>query len=78
MLLAGHILSKHADGVTAVTTSLLRSHKDKCHTITFDNGREFARNESIAAELQTSIYFAHTYSSLKRGLNEISNGLFRQ
>ena len=43
-----------------------------------DNGREFAGHESIAAELQTSIYFAHPYRSWERGLNENSNGLFRQ
>jgi IS30 family transposase len=77
-VLAGHIRSKHADGVTAVTTNLLSPHKDKCHTITFDNGKEFAGHESIAAELQTAIYFAHPYRSWERGLNENSNGLLRQ
>ncbi|RFC40479.1 MAG: Integrase core domain-containing protein [Candidatus Nitrotoga sp. CP45] len=77
-MLAGHIRSKHAEGVTAVTTSLLSPHKDKCHTITFDNGKEFAGHESIAAELQAAIYFAHPYRSWERGLNENSNGLIRQ
>lgn len=77
-VLAGHIRSKHADGVKAVITRLLIPHKDKCHTITFDNGKEFAEHESIAAELQASIYFAHPYSSWERGLNENSNGLLRQ
>lgn len=77
-VLAGHIRSKHADGVTAVATRLLMPHKDKCHTITFDNGKEFAGHESIAAELQASVYFAHPYSSWERGLNENSNGLIRQ
>ena len=62
-VLAGPIRSKHAEGVAAVTTSLLSPHKDKCHTITFDNGKEFAGHESIAAELQTAIYFAHPYRS---------------
>ena len=56
-VLAGPMRSKHADGVTAVTTRLLSPHKDKCRTITFDNGKEFAEHESIAAELQASIYF---------------------
>jgi IS30 family transposase len=77
-VLAGHIRSKHADGVTTVVTRLLRPHKGKCHTITFDNGKEFAGHETIAAELKASVYFAHPYSSWERGLNENSNGLLRQ
>ncbi len=77
-VLAGHIQSKHAAGVTAVTTRLLNPHKDKCHTIAFDNGKEFAEHESMATELKADIYFAHPYSSWERGLNENSNGLIRQ
>lgn len=77
-VLAGHIRSKHAAGVTAVTARLLSPHKDKCHTITFDNGKEFAEHESMAAELNADIYFAHPYRSWERGLNENSNGLLRQ
>ena len=77
-VLAGHIRSKHAAGVTAVTTRLLTPHKDKCHTITFDNGKEFAEHEKMAAELKADIYFANPYHSWERGLNENSNGLLRQ
>jgi len=77
-VLAGHIRSKHAAGVTAVTKRLLRPHKKKCHTITFDNGKEFAEHELMAAYLKADIYFAHPYSSWERGLNENSNGLLRQ
>ncbi len=77
-VLAGHIASRHAEGVTAVATRLLKPHKDNCHTLTLDNGKEFAGHESIAAELQASVYFAHPYSSWERGLNENSNGLIRQ
>lgn len=77
-VLAGHIGSKHADIVTAMTKRLLMPFRDKCHTITFDNGKEFAGHESIAKELQASIYFAHPYHSWERGLNENSNGLLRQ
>lgn len=62
-VLAGHIRSKHAAGVTAVTTRLLKPHKKKCHTITFDNGKEFAEHETLAAALETNIYFAHPYRS---------------
>jgi IS30 family transposase len=77
-VLAGHMRSKHAEGVTAVITDLLAPYKDRCHTITFDNGKEFAEHEKVAAELKADIYFAHPYHSWERGLNENSNGLLRQ
>ena len=69
---------KQAQAVTAEVTRLLRPHKRKCHTVTFDNGKEFAEHEKIAAELNVDIYFAHPYHSWERGLNENSNGLLRQ
>ncbi len=50
-VLAGPICNKHVEGVTAVTTNLLSPHKDKCHTITFNNCKEFAGHERFAAEL---------------------------
>lgn len=77
-VLAGQLRSKHAEVVTAKVNSLLRSHKHKCHTVTFDNGKEFAEHETIASELKADIYFAHPYHSWERGLNENSNGLLRQ
>jgi len=48
------------------------------HTITADNGSEFANHESIAKKLDTEVYFADPYSSWQRGLNENTNGLIRQ
>ena len=77
-VLAGHRRSKHAAGGTAVTTRLLTPYKDKCHTITFDNGKEFAGHEKMAVALKADIYFATPYHSWERGLNENSNGLLRQ
>lgn len=77
-ILAGQVAGRHAEGVTAKVSSLLRPHKHKCHTVTFDNGKEFAEHETIAAELKAGIYFAHPYHSWERGLNENSNGLLRQ
>ncbi|MEQ1836261.1 MAG: hypothetical protein ABL862_07475 [Candidatus Nitrotoga sp.] len=62
-VLAGHMRNKHAAGVTAVTTHLLTPCKDKRHTITFDNGKEFAEREKMAAELKADIYFANLYHS---------------
>jgi IS30 family transposase len=77
-VLAAPIRSKHAAGVTAKIKRLLPPHKAKCHTITFDNGKEFAEHEQMAASLGADIYFAHPYHSWERGLNENSNGLLRQ
>jgi len=48
------------------------------HTITSDNGREFAAHEAIAEALSAEFYFAHPYHSWERGLNENTNGLVRQ
>ena len=33
------------------------------HTITFDNGKEFAQHKQVANALKTACYFAHPYSS---------------
>jgi len=67
-----------AKAVRNVVTQGLRPYKDRVHTITYDNCQEFTDNESMAADLETKIYFAHPYASWERGLNEITNGLMRQ
>jgi IS30 family transposase len=69
---------KQADVVTAATIQLLTPLKDRVHTITADNGKEFAYHEKLVDQLDTKIYFAHPYSSWERGLNENTNGLLRQ
>ena len=45
------------------------------HTITFDNGKEFAAHQDIAHALKTKIFFATPYHAWERGLNENTNGL---
>lgn len=70
--------SKHAEGVTTATIELLKPHGDKTHTITADNGKEFAGHETMAEALKTEVFFAHPYCSWERGLNENTNGLIRQ
>lgn len=67
---------------TSVTTSKaavrrLRSIDDYVHTITFDNGKEFAAHQDIAAALNVRIFFATPYHAWERGLNENTNGLIR-
>ena len=70
--------SKHANGVAAAINRLLLPHKTQCHTITFDNGLEFAKHADVSACLQADVYFAHPYHSWERGANENINGLIRQ
>ena len=50
----------------------------KPHTITFDNGKEFAAHALIAKGTGASIYFADAYQSNQRARNENTNGLIRQ
>lgn len=75
---SAQVNSKSADDVTEATIALLRPFKDVVHTITADNGKEFAYHEKISKALSTDVYFAHPYSSWERGLNENTNGLIRQ
>ena len=70
--------SKSAADVTQATIALLEPFEDVVHTITADNGKEFAYHEQISEALSTEVYFAHPYSSWERGLNENTNGLLRQ
>jgi IS30 family transposase len=47
------------------------------HTITSDNGKEFAKHQSIATALEVDYYFAKPYCRWERGANENLNGLVR-
>lgn len=75
---SAQVNSKSAADVTQATIALLRPFKDVVHTITADNGKEFAYHEKISKALSADVYFAHPYSSWERGLNENTNGLLRQ
>ena len=67
-----------SEAVEHALEELLQPVQEKCHTITSDNGKEFANHQAIAAQLQAGFYFAHPYASWERGLNENTNGLVRQ
>ncbi len=64
--------------VSIAIIDLLQPVADRLHTITGDNGKEFAEHERIAQELEVSFYFAHPYAAWERGANENMNGLVRQ
>ena len=72
----GFTTTKFADEVTEEILRLLAG--EVVETITFDNGKEFAGHERIAATLDCQCYFAKPYHSWERGLNENTNGLIRQ
>lgn len=48
------------------------------HTITSDNGRQFAKHRLISRITGSSFFFARPYHSWERGTNENTNGLIRQ
>jgi len=64
--------------VKEAIVSKLDNVKDCVHTLTSDNGKEFAYHRDIAFQLEASMYFARPYHSWERGLNEHTNGLVRQ
>ena len=77
-MIACPVANKSEQVVANAMIRALKPFKNKVHTITSDNGKEFAGHQKIAEELKTKFYFAHPYSSWERGLNENSNGLLRQ
>lgn len=76
--LIAHVKRRTASAVRQAIVRLLSNMKESVHTITSDNGKEFAEHEAIAEQLNAGFYFAHPYASWERGLNENINGLIRQ
>lgn len=74
----GKVKRKTAALVRNKVVEKLKSHQDHVHTLTVDNGKEFADHEGMAEDLQAKVYFCHPYASWERGLNENTNGLIRQ
>jgi IS30 family transposase len=76
--LMAHVPAKTAQNVSDVMASLLTPFKKFVHTLTTDNGKEFAQHERIAEKLDADFFFAHPYASWERGANENMNGLIRE
>ena len=70
--------TKEAETVAHATIDALMPYKEIIHTITADNGKEFAMHEKISQQLDIDFYFAKPYHSWERGANENTNGLIRQ
>ena len=69
---------KDAQQLARATINCLKDWKPLLHTITSDNGKEFAFHQTIAQELSIDFFFAKPYSSWQRGSNENYNRLIRQ
>jgi len=69
---------KDSKQLSETLVNMLLPYKNNIHTITTDNGTEFADHQTIAERLDTEIYFAHPYSSWEKGLIEYTNKLIRQ
>ncbi|MEC8542644.1 MAG: IS30 family transposase, partial [SAR324 cluster bacterium] len=78
LCLIARLANKSAQEEERTTINLLDSIKEKVQTVTSDNGKEFAKHESIAKNLDAQFFFAHPDASWERGLNENTNGLIRQ
>jgi IS30 family transposase len=76
--LIAKVSNKNTNNVTSAIVNMLTPFKKHLHTVTFDNGKEFAYHSVMAQELAVNVYFAHPYHSWERGLNEHTNGLIRQ
>ena len=69
---------KKAEELADTVIDMLMPYKKFVHSITSDNGTEFAEHIKMSKKLLTEFFFAHPYSSWERGLSEYTNKLVRQ
>jgi IS30 family transposase len=79
LLLADKLTKASAENVKVKTIERFSNiPQEKKHTITYDNGSEFAEHELTGRHTGLEIYFAYPYNSRERSSNENANGLLRQ
>ena len=77
--LTGRTDSKESQEVRQEISTLFAPLPQKARlTVTFDNGKEFARHEDLARDTLMDVFFARPYHSWERGTNENTNGLIRR
>ena len=78
-LLAVKLSDKTAETMAAQTIRAFRRIPRRLrHTLTLDNGKEFARFKRIEDGTGLAVYFADPYAPWQRPTNENTNGLIRQ
>lgn len=76
---AAFMPDKRAESLNnAAKTALNKIEAQLLHTLTVDNGKEFAAFKALEKALEVDIYFARPYTSNDRAINENTNGLIRQ
>ena len=76
--LIGLANNKTSVAVKNTLLKLLNALSSSVHSLTYDNGPEFAEHKVIDRALNSQAYFARPYCSGDRGLSENTNGLIRQ
>jgi len=77
--LIGRTDSKEAEEVTREICALFATLPKKSRlSLTLDNGKEFAKHETLERDISLNVYFANPYHSWERGTNENTNGLIRR
>src|SRR3954454_22793865 len=67
-----------ADAVRdAITTTFIALPKGLRRTLTWDQGKELALHQQIAAATGTRVFFCDAHAPWQRGSNENANGLLR-
>jgi IS30 family transposase len=69
---------KNAKELSKVAVRLMIAYHNHVHTITGDNGTEFAEHQNIAKKLKAKFFFTHPYSAWEKGMIENTNKLIRQ
>lgn len=72
------VASGEADPTLRAIVHALHPLRERVHTLTWDNGSEFAEHALIDLVLDARSYFADPFASWQRGSNENLNGLLRQ
>lgn len=77
-LLIRRVDDKSARQVRQAIVTCLKESGLPVHTLTSDNGTEFADYQQVAKALQADFFFAHPYHAWERGAKEHNNKLIRQ
>jgi IS30 family transposase len=81
---SGYVKIRKLDNLRAETTRSATEKaigslpEDRCYTVTFDQGKEFAKLIGANKLFPEGVYFAHPGCPWERGTNENTNGLIRQ